>query len=305
MASRSAPDVTVVTPSYQQAAFVEETILSVLGQTGVRIEYLVMDGGSTDGTLEILETYRSRLQYVSEKDKGQTDAINKGFERSVGRIIAFLNSDDTYLPGALAKAVQFLDEHLEFAMVYGEGYHVDAQGKFLERYYTEPFDFQRLAEICFICQPTVFLRREMLSSVGYLDSRLQYCMDYDYWIRIGKRYAVGYLPEYLATSRLHAGNKTLFQKVQVHREILSTIHFHYGRVPARWIAAYSHALLERYLSRKDRMHDTAFRFLVNAIFLVKYMVLNNRLPLGDSMRRLNRRNLQGLDSPDGAAPLNP
>jgi len=305
MARSSPPDVTIVTPSYQQAAFVQETILSVLGQTGVRLEYLVMDGGSTDGTLEILETYRSRLQYVSEKDKGQTDAINKGFERSGGRILAYLNSDDTYLPGALAKAVHFLDEHPEFAMVYGEGYHVDAGGNFLERYYTEPFDFQRLAEICFICQPTVFLRREMLSSVGYLDTRLQYCMDYDYWIRIGKQYAVGYLPDYLATSRLHAENKTLFEKVQVHREILSTIHSHYGRVPARWIAAYSHALLERYLSRKDRIHDTAFRLLVNAIFLVKYMVLNKRLPLGDSMRSLNRRNFQGMDSPDGAAPLNP
>jgi len=285
------PDVTVVTPSYQQASFIEETIQSVLTQTGVTTEYLVMDGGSTDGTLEILERYRSRLQFLSEKDQGQTDAINKGFQRAQGRILAYLNSDDTYLPGALTKAVHFLDEHPEFAMMYGEGYHVDAQGRFLERYYTEPFDFQRLAQVCFICQPTVFVRREMLSAVGYLDTRLQYTMDYDYWIRIGKRYAIGYLPEYLARSRLHPENKTIFQRIQVHQEILDTVRRHYGRVPARWIAGYSHALLERYLSRKDRVRNETFQFLVNAIFFWKYVVTNKRLPWGDSMRRLNREEM--------------
>ena len=291
MSKSGPPDVTVVTPSYQQASFIEETIQSVLTQTGVTTEYLVMDGGSTDGTLEILEKYGSRLQYLSEKDQGQTDAINKGFQRAQGRILAYLNSDDTYLPGALTKAVRFLDEHPEFAMVYAEGYHVDAQGRFLERYYTEPFDFQRLAQVCFICQPTVFVRREMLSAVGYLDTRLQYTMDYDYWIRIGKRYAIGYLPEYLARSRLHPENKTIFQRIQVHQEILDTVGRHYGRVPARWIAGYSHALLERYLSRKGRVRDETFRFLVNAIFFWKYVVTNKRLPRGDSMRRLNREEM--------------
>ena len=297
------PDVTVVTPSYQQASFIEETIQSVLTQTGVTTEYLVMDGGSTDGTLEILERYRSRLQYLSEKDQGQADAINKGFQRAQGRILAYLNSDDTYLPGALTKAVHFLDEHPEFAMMYGEGYHVDAQGRFLGRYYTEPFDFQRLAQVCFICQPTVFVRREMLSAVGYLDTRLQYTMDYDYWIRIGKRYAIGYLPEYLARSRLHPENKTIFQRIQVHQEILDTVRRHYGRVPARWIAAYSHALLERYLSREDRVRDLTFRLLIKAIFLWKYVVTNKTLPLGDSMRRLNRQDSWEMNFSHGANPV--
>jgi len=293
------PDVTVVTPSYQQASFIEETIQSVLTQTGVTTEYLVMDGGSTDGTLEILERYRSRLQYLSEKDQGQADAINKGFQRAQGRILAYLNSDDTYLPGALTKAVRFLDEHPEFAMMYGEGYHVDAQGRFLGRYYTEPFDFQRLAQVCFICQPTVFVRREMLSAVGYLDTRLQYTMDYDYWIRIGKRYAIGYLPEYLARSRLHPENKTLSQRIPVHQEILDTVRRHFGQVPARWIAGYSHALLERYLSRKDRVREETFWLLVNAIFFWKYVVTNKRLPRGDSMRRLHREDMlsRTKDSP--------
>jgi glycosyltransferase involved in cell wall biosynthesis len=280
------PDVTVVTPSYNQGIFIEETILSVLNQTGVTIEYLVMDGGSTDSTIEILEKHRGRLEFVSEKDKGQTDAINKGLRRSRGRILAYLNSDDTYLPGAVAKAVRFLDSHSEFAMVYGEGYHVDVQGRFLERYYTEAFDFRRLAEICFICQPTVFFRRELLATVGYFDASLQFCMDYDYWIRVGKQYAVSYVPEYLATSKLHSEGKTLHKRVAFHEEIVRTVQRHYGHVPVRWIAAYAHAYLERYLSRQGRARDVAFRILVHAIFLAKYIATNRRLPINDFMTRL-------------------
>jgi glycosyltransferase involved in cell wall biosynthesis len=289
MPDSSPPDVTVVTPSYNQGVFIEETILSVLNQTGVTIEYLVMDGGSTDRTVEILEKHRGRLEFVSEKDRGQTDAINKGLRRSRGRILAYLNSDDTYLPGAVAKAARFLDSHSEFAMVYGEGYHVDVQARFLERYYTEPFDFRRLAEICFICQPTVFFRRELLSTVGYFDASLQFCMDYDYWIRVGKQYAVGYIPEYLATSKLHSEGKTLGKRATFHREILRTVQRHYGHVPVRWIAAYAHAYLERYLSREGRVRDLAFRILVHAIFLAKYVTTNRKLPIHDFMSRLKRR----------------
>lgn len=290
MPDQSLPEVTVVTPSYNQGVFIEQTILSVLSQTGVTIEYIVMDGGSTDSTLEILNKYRGCLEFVSERDKGQTDAINKGLRRARGRILAYLNSDDTYLPGAVAKAVGFLESHREYAMAYGEGYHVDVHGRFLERYYTEPFDFRRLSEICFICQPTVFLRRELLSTVGFFDDSLHYCMDYDYWIRVGKRYSVGYHPEYLATSKLHAEGKTLAHQVAFHREIVRTIQRHYGFVPGRWIAAYAHKYLESYLSRKGKMRDLAFRILVHAIFLAKYIATNRKLPIDDFMTRLKRRN---------------
>ena len=134
--------------------------------------------------------------------------------------------------------------------------------------------------------------------MGYPDVTLQYCMDYDYWIRIGKKYRVSYLPDYLATSRLHPDNKTLSRKVPVHGEILRRIHYHYGRVPARWIAAYSHVLLERYLSRKDRVRDLTFRFLLDAIFLLKYVQTNKRLPLNDSMKHLHRKNTPGMNAQD-------
>ncbi len=285
-----APDVTIVTPSYNQGIYLEETILSVLNQEGAAIEYIVMDGGSTDGTVKILEKYAGRLEYVSEKDRGQTDAINKGLQRSRGRILAYLNSDDTYLPGAVAKAVRFLDDHPEFGMVYGEGYHVGPQGKFMQRYYTEPFDFRRLAEICFICQPTVFFRREMLSSIGFFDAGLHYCMDYDYWIRVGKQYSVGYIPEYLAASRIHPETKTRSKRLQFHQEIVRTIQRHYGRVPMRWISAYAHACLERYLSRDTPLKDWIFQVLVRLIFLAKYFAMNRKLPIHDFVTRLRLKN---------------
>ena len=290
------PDVTVVTPSYNQGIYIEETIQSVLSQTGVTIEHLVMDAGSTDETQAILERYRDSLDYVSEPDHGQTDAINKGFQRSSGRILAYLNSDDTYLPGAVALAVAFLDSHPECAMVYGEGYHVDPEGRFLERYYTEPFDFQRLAEICFICQPTVFFRRELLATIGYMDQTLHYGMDYDYWIRAAKRYAVGYVPAYLATSKLHDQGKTLSQKVPVHCEIVQIVHRHYGQVPARWIAAYAHSMLEPYLTPRGRFRALAFRLLVHAIFFAQYTSINRRLPLDDQM--MQQRSWESALEPD-------
>jgi len=296
------PDVTVVTPSFNQGAFIEETILSVLNQHGATIEYLVMDGGSADGTLDILKKYAGRLEYISEKDRGQADAINKGLQRSHGRIVAYLNSDDTYFPGAVDRAVRFLDRHPEFAMAYGEGYHVDAQGRLLERYYTERFDFRRLAEICYICQPTVFLRREVLSSIGYFDAGLRFCMDYDYWIRVGKRYAVGYIPEYLAASRLHSETKTLSQRIQFHEEIVRTIKRHYGHVPMRWISAYAHAYLGKYLSRDTRARDQVFSILVRLIFFIKYIAVNRKIPLHEFMERLRPQNDWDGDTTETAGP---
>jgi len=119
-----------------------------------------MDGGSTDETLGILKQYAGRFYWVSEKDKGQANAINKGWSRARGEILAWLNSDDVYLPGAISKAVTFLQDHPEVGAVYGEGYHIDEEDKVIERYPTEPFDRGGLKETCFICQPTVFIRRK-------------------------------------------------------------------------------------------------------------------------------------------------
>jgi glycosyltransferase involved in cell wall biosynthesis len=247
---RRDPVVSIVTPSYNQGRYIEETLQSVLNQDYPNLEYIVVDGGSSDNTIEILKKYEGRLTWISEKDRGQADAINKGFHMAKGEILAWLNSDDTYLPGAVHKSVRYLEAHPEVGMLYGEGYHVDEEGEFIERYYTEPFDYQRLSEVCFICQPTVFLRAEVIRTVGPLDVTLDYCLDYEYWMRIAKRFRIGYLGSYLANSRLHMDTKTLSKRVEVHQETLQVVKRHYGRVPMRWINAYAHVYLTEKLLGK-------------------------------------------------------
>jgi glycosyltransferase involved in cell wall biosynthesis len=244
------PLVSIVTPSYNQGRYIEATIQSVLQQDYPNLEYLVFDGGSTDDTLAVLRRYDGSLLWVSEKDRGQADAINKGFHSARGDILGWLNSDDTYLPGTVRRVVEYFQTHPDVGMVYGEGYHVDAVGQIIERYYTEPFSFKRLAEICFICQPTVFLRAEVVKAIGPLDIGLRYCLDYDYWMRVAKHFRIGYLGEYLANSRLHLETKTLSQRVGFHQEILQTVKKHYGFVPVRWLYAYAHG----YLSEKLLPH---------------------------------------------------
>jgi glycosyltransferase involved in cell wall biosynthesis len=244
------PLVSIVTPSYNQGRYIEETILSVLNQDYPNLEYIVVDGGSNDNTIEILKKYEAHLTWISEKDRGQADAINKGFHMAKGEVLAWLNSDDTYLPGAVHQSVRYLEAHPEVGMLYGEGYHIDEDGELIERYYTEPFDYQRLSEVCFICQPTVFLRAEVISTVGPLDITLDYCLDYEYWMRIAKRFRIGYLEKYLANTRLHLDTKTLSKRVEVHQETLQVVKRHYGQVPLRWINAYTHVYLTEKLLGK-------------------------------------------------------
>ena len=266
------PLVSVVTPSFNHGRFIRETIESVLSQSYPRIEYLVMDGGSTDDTVEILKSYGDRVTWISEPDRGQTDAINKGWRRARGAIVAYLNSDDTYLPGAVAKAVTALQAHPRAGAVYGEGYHVDEAGRVIERYPTEPFDLARLGQTCFICQPTVFLRRDVVEHLGYLDESRRYCMDYDLWIRLAQVSRFVYLPEFLATTRMHPATVTSALRVPVHAEILDTVYRHFGRVSSQWVHGYAHAVLYG-APRDTRWADISFvgRLVGLSLFtLVRY-----------------------------------
>jgi glycosyltransferase involved in cell wall biosynthesis len=235
--------VSIVTPSLNQGRFIRETVESVLGQDYPRLEYFVVDGGSTDDTVAVLREYGDRLAWVSEPDRGQAHAINAGWRRARGSIIAYLNSDDCYLPGAVRRAVAGLEAHPEAGAVYGEGDHVDEAGRVIARYPTEPFSLERLEETCFVCQPTVFLRREVVERVGWLDESLRYCMDYDLWIRVGRLAPFVRLPHVLARSRLHPQSKTLGQRVPAHLETMAMIRRHFGRVPLSWTYAYAHAVL--------------------------------------------------------------
>jgi glycosyltransferase involved in cell wall biosynthesis len=249
----------------------------VLAQGYPRIEYLVMDGGSADETVAILKEYGDRIAWVSEPDRGQADAINKGWRRARGSIVAYLNSDDTYLPGAVERAVAALEAHPGAGVVYGEGYHVDEGGAIIERYPTEPFSLARLEETCFICQPTVFVRREVVERLGHLDESLQYCMDYDLWIRAARVTAFVLVPHYLATTRLHAETKTLGLRVPAHAEIMRMVRRHFGYVAPSWVYAYAHAVLGP-RARTSRWADAQFVTRLVAVSFAQFLRHNRRIP---------------------------
>jgi glycosyltransferase involved in cell wall biosynthesis len=232
------PLVSVITPSFNAARFLEEAVRSVLAQDYPHIEYLVMDGGSTDGSVDILRSYATRLTYVSVADDGAADAINKGFAKARGEILAWLGADDTYLSGAVSKAVEALASNPDAAAVYGEGYWTDSRGEVLGRYPTAAFDPKMFARECGICQPACFFRREAMEAVGMLNPVLRSAFDYDLWIRLAKRYRFAHIPEYLATSRMHRENKTLGQRRTVFTESIALLAQHYGYVPVKWAYGY-------------------------------------------------------------------
>jgi Predicted glycosyltransferases len=245
--------VSIITPSFNQGEFIERTLRSVSTQSGAEIEHVIFDGGSTDNTVAVLRAFSPPVRWVSEPDRGQTDAVNKGLAATDGEIIGWLNSDDVYYPGAVRSVLEFFQRHPDVDVVYGMADHIDKQDVPFESYPTEPWSHERLVETCFICQPALFFRRRVVERCGLLDASLQYCMDYEYWLRLaqaGVRFA--YLERKLAGSRLYQENKTLGSAVKVHREINDMFLRTRGRVPDRWLFNYAHKLVERRISREEQ-----------------------------------------------------
>lgn len=238
------PLVTIVTPSYNMAPFLRQAVASVLDQDYPSVEYVVIDGGSTDGSVEILKEYGSRLRYVSEPDRGQADAVNRGFLKGSGSLFAFLNADDYYYPGAVRAAVEAFERDPEAGAVYGEANHVDAAGAVLGRYPTRLFDSGRFQTGCYICQPACFMRSDVFRAAGMLNPNLRFALDYDLWIRIARRWSMRKIDDCLACSRLHPGAKTVSSARQVYREIFQVLKAHYGYVPIEWIYGYAALLLD-------------------------------------------------------------
>jgi len=198
------PLISVVTPSYNQAEFVEATLRSVLEQDYPRREHLVIDGGSTDGSVEIVRQYADRLTYwVSERDRGQSHAINKGFALARGEVLSWLNSDDTYLPGALAAVGKCFTERPDIDLVYGDYQYIDRQGKLLmTRRLFDSMSYETLLYHDYLCQPAVFFRRSLLDKVGLVDEELYYHMDWELFLRMWKVCRPLHLRVPLAASRL-------------------------------------------------------------------------------------------------------
>jgi len=214
----SLPKISVITPSYNQAEFIEKTIISVLSQNYPKLEYWVIDGGSTDDTKKILKKYKNKINYISEKDKGQADAINKGLKRSTGELLAYLNSDDIYLPGTLKKVGEYYATSQLVDWITGDYKIIDANGNltannFLISKYKRllmKFYSPTLLKITdsMLPQPSTFWSRNAYKKIGEFNTSYNYVLDYDFWLRMSKFYKPHYLKLPLSGFRAHQASKS-------------------------------------------------------------------------------------------------
>jgi GT2 family glycosyltransferase len=213
------PLVSVITPSFNQARYLEATIQSVLAQEYPRIEYIIIDGASTDGSVDTIKKYETRLAYwVSEKDSGQAEAINKGLARGTGQIVAWLNSDDYYGPGAVSSVVKVFEEHPNVLMVYGDMLAVDDQGQAINVLKYKQVSLEDLLCFQIIGQPAVFFRREAHEKARGLDPTFHFLLDHHLWIRIAQQGQILHVPQILASARYHAEAKNRAKASEFGRE---------------------------------------------------------------------------------------
>jgi glycosyltransferase involved in cell wall biosynthesis len=236
------PLVTIVTPSLNQAQFLEDTMLSVMGQDYPAVEFIVVDGGSTDGSIKIIRRHQARLAYwTSEPDSGQSSAINKGFARAKGRIFAWLNSDDLLSPSAVSIAAHFLNSEPDVGLVYGDRVEIDAKGNVIGVLRCPPHDPGIFRKDVTLPQETAFFRREVYEAVGGLDEDLHFAMDLDLWCKMAKVTRMRHIPAFLACFRRHGWSKSVTYDATVdekhqryHRERELVIGRHFGReLPGR------------------------------------------------------------------------
>ncbi|MDQ6670161.1 MAG: glycosyltransferase [Chloroflexota bacterium] len=292
------PSISIITPSYNQGRFIQRTIDSVISQGIPELEYVVVDGGSTDETIDILRSYSHQLQWTSERDQGHSDAINRGIARTAGPVVGWLNSDDIYYPNALQTVLDFFRHHPEIDVVYGDANHIDENDAIIEQYPTEVWNLERLKDVCFISQPAAFLRRRVVNAYGPLDLSLRYCMDYDYWFRLGLRGArFAYLPKLLAATRLHDDAATLAHRVACHAATNDITRRHLGRTPDRWLFNYAHAVSDSRGLQRGRPSTTLVMAMLTVYAAVRWnravsrsmLVTLKRWVVADAVAPLRRR----------------
>ncbi len=251
------PLVSIITPSYNQVAYLEATIRSVLAQDYAPLEYLIVDGASQDGSLEIIRRYTDRLAWwVSEPDGGQAEAINKGLQHARGEILAWLNSDDIYLPGAIQSALDTLRANPQAGMVYGDAITIDSSGRPLNRLAFGDWGLSELMNFRVICQPAVFMRRSVLEQAGYLDASFHYMLDHHLWLRMARLAPVQHVPQLWAADRHHPAAKNVAQAAAFGRETLRLLD---------WMRSQP-GLAPRLLA--DRRHIRGGAYRLNARYLL-------------------------------------
>ena len=219
--------VSIITPSYNQSEFIGETIESVLAQNYSHVEHFVADGGSTDGTLEILENYDNKIEWISEDDRGQADAINKGFNRVSGDIIGWLNSDDVYFDVNVLDRVVDYFENTGADVIYGDMALINSDSKIMKFSVLPDFDYEHLLRSCFIVQPSLFFKRNVVEE-NKLDINLEFVMDYEYWLRLADKYDFYHVSDVLSADRNHGGRKILDQRDNMKEEGRSMRRDQYG-----------------------------------------------------------------------------
>jgi len=255
------PLVSVVMPTLNQVQFLESAVRSVLEQDHAHIELVIADGMSTDGTLRLLARLQAefgeRLRWFSQQDQGAADALNHAIAMAHGDILGWLNSDDLYADGAVSRAVEHFAQHPMHQMVYGEGVHINVFGEAMGKYPSKPpsTPIDTFADGSFICQPTVFMRREALQQVGALDANIQTAFDFDLFVRFFKRYPrqIGIIRRIQAYSRLHDGCMTRRLRKQVALDGISVVAKELGKVPDHWFWTFVDEICDSYPYDADRV----------------------------------------------------
>jgi GT2 family glycosyltransferase len=229
------PLITVAVPSYNHGHFLEDALGSIFSQD-LPVEVFVADGGSQDNTLSVLKCWDSRLSgYRSHPDNGQAASINEAVAKGTAPYVAWLNSDDIYLPGGLKLLLAALEQHPEWPAAYGKAWNVDAQLKRTSKVWVQSFSKTRLANRCIISQPATIIRRSAWQAVGGLDESLHLALDYDLWWRLFTQFGpLGYVEKEIALNRNHDQTKTKTQRRRHHLESIAVVRRHYGSVPMKW-----------------------------------------------------------------------
>jgi len=265
MSTNKRPLVSIVTPTLNAAHFLIATLQSVASQTYSEIEHIIVDGGSTDNTEEVVRSFPSSVQFISLPQASQSEAVNHGIARARGSLVLMLNGDDIIYANAVETLVEKAAKTPNAAVIYGEAYHIDAYDNVIELYPTKPFDKSSFGVGCFISQPAALVRRNAFLEIGGLDERLDYALDYDLWIRLAKRYPFTYISECVAATRMHIGTKTLGSRGEVYREVMATLRRHYGYVPYPWIFGYTSFLFRHEDQFFQRSKPTKLRVVASLL----------------------------------------